>query len=229
MRARRLARQREAFGRPLLIALVEQRQVEQPFAGIVDDVECQAAVGAIVALIVDDEPELADVDGRVRPAPLLDQRAQMVLIVEARHRVVRLRRELRPRDPARGKRLEHRKAAAAGQPVDQRRDEHGLAGARQAGDAEPHRRVEEVLAIVEQRPRRQARFLDDVGKTGRHSISGRAGSVNGRDALKSGDWQAEIKLHTSDAIAVKREALERRVDQANLVSYPCGHITAGDP
>ncbi|MEZ0032875.1 hypothetical protein ABIF68_003245 [Bradyrhizobium japonicum] len=128
MRARRLARQREAFGRPLLIAFLEQRQVEQPFAGIIDDVERQCAVGAVLALIVDDEPEFADVDGRVRPAPLLDQCAQMVLIGEARHRVVRLRRQMRPRDPARGIGLEHRKAAAAGEAVDQRGDEYGLTG-----------------------------------------------------------------------------------------------------
>ena len=38
------ARQREALGRPLLVALAEQRQVEQPFAGIVDDVERERAV-----------------------------------------------------------------------------------------------------------------------------------------------------------------------------------------
>ena len=102
LRARPFARQRKAFGRPLLIALVEQRQVEQPFAGIVDDVERQRAVGAVLPLIVDDEAQFADVDGRVRPAPLLDQGADMVLIVEARHRVVRLRLEPRARDPPGG-------------------------------------------------------------------------------------------------------------------------------
>jgi hypothetical protein len=63
-RARTLARQREAFGGPLLVGLLEQRQVEQPFAGIVDDVERQLALGAVGALIVDDETELADVGGR---------------------------------------------------------------------------------------------------------------------------------------------------------------------
>ena len=101
MGARRLARQRQAFRRPLLKTLLQQRQIEQPLAGIVDDVERQRAVGAVLALVVDDEPELADVDGRARPAPLLDQRAQMALIGKARHGVVRLRRQMRPRDPAR--------------------------------------------------------------------------------------------------------------------------------
>ena len=144
LRARRFARQREALGRPLLVALVEQRQVEQPFAGIVDDIERERAVGAVLPLIVDDEPQLADVGGRVRPAPLLDQRAHMVLVVEARHRVVRLRLE-----PARGRSVRwHRprtpETGRRAQAVDQRGDEHGLAGARQAGDAEPDRRIEEV-------------------------------------------------------------------------------------
>ena len=92
----------------------------------------------------------------------------MVLVIEARHRVVGLRLEPGAGDPPGRKRLEHRKAAAAREAVDQRGDEHGLAGARQAGDAEPHRRVEEAVAIIQQRPRRQARFLDDIGENGGH-------------------------------------------------------------
>ncbi len=166
--AQRFARQREAFRRPLLVALVQQRQVEQPLAGIVDDVEGQLAVRAVLPLIFDHEPQLGDVGGRTRPAPFLDQGADMVLIGEARHRVVGLRGEIGPRDPSRGIGLEHRETAAARQPMHQRGDEHGLAGARQAGDAEPHRRVEETLAIVEQRPRRETRFLDDIRETGGH-------------------------------------------------------------
>ena len=173
--ARAVARQREAFGRPLLVALVEQRQVEQPFAGIVDDVERQRAVRAVLPLIVDHEPQLADVDGRVRPAPLLDQGADVVLIVEARHRIVGLRLQPRAGDAPGGERLEHRKAAAAGEAVDQRGDEHGLAGARQPGDAEPHRRIEEAVAVIQQRPRRQPRFLDDFGKLG--AMQAREGSM----------------------------------------------------
>ena len=86
----------------------------------------------------------------------------MVLIVEARHGIVRLRLQPGAGDPARGIRLEDRKPPAAGQAVDQRCDEHGLAGARQAGDAEPHGGMEEAVAVVQKRPRRQARFLDNV-------------------------------------------------------------------
>ena len=53
----------------------------------------------------------------------------MVFIVEARHRVVGLRLKPRLRDPPGGERLEHRKASAAGEAVNQRRDKDGLAGA----------------------------------------------------------------------------------------------------
>jgi hypothetical protein len=86
----------------------------------------------------------------------------MVLIGKARHGVVRLRLQPGAGDPARGIGLEYRKPAAARQAVDQRGDEHGLAGARQACDAEPHGGIEEAVAVIQKRPRRQARFLDDV-------------------------------------------------------------------
>ena len=146
----------------MLVALVEQRQIEQPFAGIVDDIERQRAVRAVLPLVVDDQPQFADVDRRVRPAPLLDQGADVVFIVEARHRVVGLRLQPGAGDPPGGEGLENREAAAAGEAVNQRGDEDGLAGARQPGDAEPNRRIEKVVAIVHQGPRRQARFLDDI-------------------------------------------------------------------
>ena len=82
--------------------------------------------------------------------------------------IVGLRRQSCPGDAAGGKGLEHRKAAAARQPVDQRGDEHRFTGPRQAGNAEPHRRVEEMLAIVHERPGRQARLLDHILETESH-------------------------------------------------------------
>ena len=93
----------------------------------------------------------------------------MIFIGKARHRVVGLRLQPGAGDPPGGERLEDRKAAAAGEAVNQRRDEDGLAGARQPGDAEPDRRIEELVAIVLQGPRRQARFLDDILKAGGHA------------------------------------------------------------
>src|SRR5258708_39983954 len=123
-----LSRQAKALAGPLLVAFVEQRQIEQPFAGIVDDIERERAVRAILPLVIDHEPQLADIDGRIRPAPLLDQGAYMILIVETRHRVVGLRLKPGPGDPAGGERFENRKAAAAGEAVYERRDEDALAG-----------------------------------------------------------------------------------------------------
>ena len=147
--ARAFARQCEAFGRPLLIAFGEQRQVEQPFAGIVDDVDGQRAVRAILPLIVDHQSQFRDIDGGTWPAPLLDQSADVVLVIEAGHRIVRLRLEPGAGDPPRRIGLEHRKSAPTCQAMDQRRDEHGLAGARQAGDAEPYGGIEKTLAIIQ--------------------------------------------------------------------------------
>ena len=118
--ARALARQREALCRPLLKTLVEQRQIQQPFAGVIDDVDGERAVGAVLALVVDDQAQFADISGRTRPSPFLDQGTDVALIGEARHRVVRLRRQPRAGDPAGGIRLEDRKPPAAGQAVDQR-------------------------------------------------------------------------------------------------------------
>src|SRR6516165_11106378 len=103
----------------------------------------------------------------------------MTLIGKARHGIVRLRREFGAGNPARGIGLEHREPAAARQPMDQGGDEHRLAGTRQAGDTEPDRRVEEMLAIVEQRPRREARFLDDFGKAEDHQVCGKLGGKGG--------------------------------------------------
>src|SRR5262249_48483865 len=81
VRARLLPRERKAFSCPLLIAFIQKRQVEEPFSGIIDDIKRQYAFGAVLALVVDDEPQFAYVDGRARPAPLLDQTAQVVLVI----------------------------------------------------------------------------------------------------------------------------------------------------
>src|SRR5205085_1281596 len=115
-----LPRQYEALAGPLLIGFVQQRQIEQPLARIIDDVERQRPVRAILPLVFDDKSQLADVDGRVRPAALCDETAKMVLVVEPRHRIVGLRLKPCPRDPASCKWLENGKAPATRQPMDQR-------------------------------------------------------------------------------------------------------------
>ena len=51
--ARHFARQGDAFRRPCLEALAQQRQVEQPFARIIDDVQREFAHRAGTRLIFD--------------------------------------------------------------------------------------------------------------------------------------------------------------------------------
>ena len=159
--ARAAARELQRIGRPLRIARGEQRQVEQPFARIVHDVERERAVARAAPrrLILDDEAKLADAAGRLRPAPLVGERAQMRLVVEARHRIVGLRLEPRARDAAARQRLEHRQAPAMQQLMHQRGDEHRLAGAGQAGDAEPDGRIEQAGAEFAERAPRRGGFL----------------------------------------------------------------------
>ena len=70
----------------------------------------------------------------------------MFLVGETRHGVVRLRFEARPHDAAFGGSREDRKARARDQVVDERRQEYGLARARQAGDAEAQRPAGEIVA-----------------------------------------------------------------------------------
>src|SRR5947209_3406199 len=142
LRPRTFPRQAKALAGPFLVAFVQQRQIEQPFSGIIDDIECQSSLRAIPTLVVDREPQLADVGRRVWPAALLDQGANVVLVVETRYRVVGLRLKPRPRDPSGRKRLENGKSAATNEAMDQGGDKDGLAGARQAGDAEPDAGVE---------------------------------------------------------------------------------------
>ena len=188
--ARLVARTLQTFRRPLLIAQVEQRQIEQPFARIVDKIERERAVGAAFRLIVDHEPELADLARRVRPLPLIDQRAQMLLVVEARHAVVGLRRQPRPGNAPAGMRLEHRKAPAAQKAVHQSREEYRFARARQPGDAEPDGRIEQMLAVFDQRTRTQFRLIGDTGdgsghfgRNGRNAFMRRNLGIGGRNTM----------------------------------------------
>ncbi len=86
----------------------------------------------------------------------------MALVVEARHRVIGLRHKLGAGDAPAGERLEHRKTAAAQQAMQQRRDEHRLAGARQAGHAQPYGWMKQMLAEFRERARRQPCLFNDV-------------------------------------------------------------------
>ena len=141
----RCRRLRHRLGAPLLVAHVEQRQVDQPLAGIIDDVEVEprdaesAAQGA-GRLELDGDAHLAKAAGALRPlGRIARQGVEVRLVVEARHRVVGLRLEVGALDAPLGLGHEERQPPAGDEVADQRGDEDGLAGARQPGDAEPQR------------------------------------------------------------------------------------------
>ena len=76
----------------------------------------------------------------------------MRLVIEARDRIVGLRFEPRARDAPAGKRLEHGQTSAMQKVMHQRGDEHRLARAREAGDAEPDGRIEQARAELASLP-----------------------------------------------------------------------------
>jgi hypothetical protein len=66
--------------------------------------------------------------------------------------------------------------------MNQCRNEHGLAGPRKPGDAKPQCRIEEALAEIPQRARRNARLLDHVGEIKGHALK----------AGKTGFWKGNL-------------------------------------
>ena len=75
----------------------------------------------------------------------------MLLVGEAGHGVVGLRLEVGAGDAALGHGGKERQPSAGNQAAHQRCDENGLAGARQAGDAQPHGRRHQVERALRQR------------------------------------------------------------------------------
>ena len=148
----------QCFARPLRVGFGQQRQVEQPFAGIVDDVDGEfrwALPEAGAPLEFQRQAKLGNAARRFRPVPVVaaGQRGQMIFIGEARNVVVWLRLQFRAHQPALGMDTEDGQGALAilggggrtQQVFDQRRDEHCLARARQAGDAEAQARARHVV------------------------------------------------------------------------------------
>ena len=149
--ARALAREAQALSRPGLIAFGQKRQVEEPLARIVDDIESKLALIPALRLVVDDNSQLTDLSRRRWPTPLGHQRMYVALIVKTRHSIVRLRRKVCARDPTCGQRLEYRKASAAQQAVNERGDKHSFAGVRKPGNTKPNRRIEQMAAELDER------------------------------------------------------------------------------
>ena len=169
------------------------------------------------------------------PMPFGGERVQMRLVVEARHRVVRLRLESRAGDAPAGERLEHRQAAAMQQLMHQRGDEYGLARAGQAGDAEPDGRVEQIRTELAERARGKADFFRDVGE-GRHAFHiGVSKSLHQRS--RDGCRRTNRRLSAASQAAIdpgfqRCPYLCHRVDKCGIANHYEGprsrHLDADD-
>ena len=156
-RARRGAGGGDGGVGPVGEVLVHQRQVEQPLAGVVDDVEVDDARAGPAGEEAGGGDAQRQAQGGDRAGALGPVRVgggqggEVVLVGEARDGVVGLRLQVGGLDAALGGGAELRHAAAVEQVGDQRGDEHGLAGAAEAGDAEPDRVLEQRAAELAER------------------------------------------------------------------------------
>jgi hypothetical protein len=130
---------------------IEKREVQQPFAGIVDDVEMHRPRPRDRA----EKPRGPDPErqaqfrhraGAVGPVRVGPRHGREVILEgEAGHGVVGLGLQEGGLDPARARGLQPRHAAPVEEVGDERGDEDGLARPREAGDAEADDRFEEGL------------------------------------------------------------------------------------
>ena len=178
----------QRFARPLGVALGEQRQIEQPFARIVHDVDGQrrdALAPAARALEFQRDAQFGNPPRRLWPVAILarHERRQMFLIGETWHGVVWLRIEHHAPQTPFGMDAKHRHVAPAlvsperpktHEIVHQRGDEHRLARARQARHAKP-----QPLAghVIRNALRRDAGFKGKVGEKAQCKGSGSAASM----------------------------------------------------
>ncbi len=157
----------ENLARPLGVTGVEQRQIEQPFARIIHDVEgkrTRPGAPPAFALILDIDPQLADPAGGLRPAALGGERLHVLLKGEARHGVVGLGGQVGAADPALGGGAESRQVGAAGQMMHQGGGEDGLARTGKAGDAETQGGLDELARGLPERLRRGAGAGGDISE-----------------------------------------------------------------
>ena len=94
----------------------------------------------------------------------------MLLIVEARHRIVRLRLEIDAQHAALRRRVEEGQPRAGDEIVHERGDEHGLAGAGEPGDAEPDGRRDQVAGEIADAAKSVAGGVGDSWRSARLGI-----------------------------------------------------------
>ena len=108
--------------------------------------------------IFEREPKLTDAPRALGPAwRIAGEVGEVLLVFEAGHGVVGLRLQIGAGETALRRRSKNGKPRARDEIVHERGDEHGLAGAREAGHAEPNRRRDEVGGII-------AEIAEDVAR-----------------------------------------------------------------
>ena len=124
---------------------VHERQVEDPLAGIINDVDVQHGITAHCPLeptggaVAQGEAELRDRRRALRPLRrMTKQSVAMLFKGEARHGQVGLLGKVRSDQPTAAHDVEQRHAALVEQVLDDRGDSHRLASPREARHAKAH-------------------------------------------------------------------------------------------
>ena len=139
--------------RPLGEIQFQQRQVEQPLARIVDDIDVQPpraerALQERGRAVLDGDAQLADAPRALGPLRRVGgQRGQVLLVGEPWQGIVGLRLEVGAGDAPLGHGREVGQAPAGHEATHQGGDEDRLAGACQPGDAEAQGRCHQVADV----------------------------------------------------------------------------------
>ena len=140
---------RQGRARPCLIVLRKQAQIEQPFAGVIHDIEMHDAWPGQPRQKPprpdpERDPQFRHGAGAFGPMGCCPRQSrQMVFKIETRHGIVGLRLQIGRFDPAHARGLQPRHPPAFQKIGHQRGDEHGLACPAQTGDAQPDHRGRE--------------------------------------------------------------------------------------
>src|SRR5690606_25045535 len=125
------------------VVLAEKRQVEQPFTGVINDIQRYASAGEEAipdgcGFEFDRQSEFGYGAGGFRAYALVDKSGDVILVLEARNRIVRLMFEISAGNATGFLRFEQGQSAAMDKIMDEGGDEDCLAGSRQARDAKSH-------------------------------------------------------------------------------------------
>ena len=167
----------QRIGAPFGKAQPEQWQVEQPFAGIVDNIEIERRGAGhsrppFGRLVFEHDAQLRNPARAFRPGRrICRQRRHMLLISETRNGGVWIFGELGADEAPIGQRREAGQASLGQQIMHQRGDENGFSGARQPGHAQPQGRGQDPAGAIGKIGEGNAQFVGDRGRRLRQGVS----------------------------------------------------------